>query len=127
MKGGPKYPTSILKKFAYALFRTLIRIGTGQRISDPTTGLQGLSKRTFTYYAGYNHFDDMYPDANIIMQMLMLGYKVVEVPALMHPRKSGKSMHSGIKPVIYMVRMAYSIVAVWLRIKLFHMDMGVGG
>ncbi len=122
VEGGKGYPVSFIKKIAYILFRVLIRLGTGKIIMDPTTGLQGLSRRAFTYYAKYKHFDDQYPDANMIMQMILLKYRVEEVPAVMHVRKEGVSMHSGLKPVIYMFRMMFSLVAVWLRIKLFHVD-----
>ncbi len=120
VKGSETYPVSPVKKIAYSFFRLLIRMGTGRKIKDPTTGLQGLSRRAFSYYAGYTHFDDQYPDANMIMQMLLLGYKVEEMPALMFARHEGVSMHHGIKPFIYMFRMIYSIIAVWLRIRLFH-------
>lgn len=122
VEGSLGYPTSLVKKIAYTLFRILIRLGTGTRIMDPTTGLQGLSRRVFTYYAQYNHFDDQYPDANMLMQMLLLGFRVKEIPAVMHVRREGVSMHSGLKPVIYMFRMMFSIIAVWIRIKLFHVD-----
>lgn len=125
LENSVTYPVSSVKKFAYALFRLLILIGTGKRISDPTTGLQGLNKAAFSYYSKYNHFDDQYPDANMIMQMLLLGFHVEEIPAVMHPRTEGVSMHSGFKPFIYMFRMVFSIVAVWMRIKLFHVDVGV--
>ena len=108
---------------AWGLFRFLIKLSTGKKITDPTTGLQGLSHRAFSYYAGYGHFDDKYPDANMIMQMLLLGFQIEEVPALMHPRTAGKSMHSGLKPVVYMLRMMFSMLAVWLRIKLFRADL----
>ena len=37
-------------------------------------------------------------------------------------RVEGKSMHSGLKPVMYMFRMMFSIVAVWIGIKLFKID-----
>ncbi len=124
MEGSVTFPISFVKRVAYALFRLLIRLGTGKNIMDPTTGLQGLSRRAFSYYAGYNHFDDQYPDANMIMQMMLLGYRVEEVPAIMHSRVEGVSMHSGWKPVLYMFRMFFSMVAVWVRIKLFHADMG---
>lgn len=124
VKGGYEYKTSLVKKIAYAIFRTLIKIGTGRRFSDPTTGLQGLSRRAFSYYAGFNHFDDKYPDANMIMQMLLLGYRVEEIPALMHLRTDGVSMHSGLKPIVYMFRMTFSIIAVWVRIKVFKVDVG---
>ena len=72
----------------------------------------------------YNKFDDKYPDANMIMQMLLLGFRVAEIPAVMHARTEGVSMHSGLKPVIYMFRMMYSIVAVWVRIKIYKVDVG---
>lgn len=124
VKGSPKYPTSVVKKIAYSLFRFLIRLFTGRKIMDPTTGLQGLSRRTFCYYAKYNHFDDKYPDANMIMQMLLLGFNVEEIPAVMHIRTEGVSMHSGLKPIIYMFRMMFSILAVWMRIKIFRVDVG---
>lgn len=122
VKGSPEYPTPFVKKIAYVLFRILIRMGTGQKIMDPTTGLQGLTRRTFGFYAGYNHFDDKYPDANMIMQMILLGFRVEEIPAVMHIRTEGVSMHSGLKPIVYMFRMMFSIMAVWLRIKVFHVD-----
>ena len=125
VKGAPKYPSSLLKNIAYVMFRALIKIGSGQKIMDPTTGLQGLSRRAFSYYSTFSHFDDRYPDANMIMQMILLGFRVKEIPALMHTRKTGTSMHSGLKPVLYMFRMTVSIFAVWIRIKIFREDSGV--
>jgi len=113
------YRVSAVKKFAYGLFGAFIKIGTGKSIKDPTTGLQGLNYRTFLNYSIYNNFDDKYPDANIIMGMLLKGYKIVEIPAVMHQRQFGKSMHSGLKPVMYMFRMTYSIIAVYLRGRVF--------
>lgn len=125
MEGSVDFPVSFAKKIAFVLFRNMIHIGTGKRISDPTTGLQGLSFRTFLFYSKYDHFDDKYPDANMIMQMLLLGFQVREIPAVMHPRLEGKSMHSGLKPVIYMFRMTISILAVWIREKILKVDAGV--
>jgi len=124
VEGSISFPVSALKKVAFTLFRFLIRMGTGKTIMDPTTGLQGLSRRAFSYYAGYGHFDDKYPDANMIMQMIMLGFKVEEIPAVMYARTEGVSMHSGLKPIIYMLRMMFSIIAVWVRIKIYKVDMG---
>lgn len=123
LPGSETYPISFVKRIAYRFFRLLIRLGTGKRINDPTTGLQGLSRRAFSYYAKYSHFDDQYPDANMIMLMLLLGFSVVEMPALMFARHEGVSMHAGIiKPLIYMFRMMYSIIAVWLRVRLFKVE-----
>lgn len=124
MEGSADFPVCFAKKIAFWLFRNMIWIGTGKKITDPTTGLQGLNWRTVLFYSKYNHFDDKYPDANMIMQMLLLGYKVREIPAVMHPRLEGVSMHSGLKPLIYMFRMMISIIAVWIREKILKIDAG---
>ena len=126
MEGSADFPVNAVKKAAYALFRFMIRLVTGRKIADPTTGLQGLSRKAFTYYSEYNHFDDKYPDANMIMQMLLLQFQVVEVPAVMHARMDGQSMHSGLKPLWYMFRMFFSVLTVVFRIKVLKMDVGAG-
>lgn len=124
LEGSTAFPVSVPKKMAWWLFRLMIRMGTGYKVTDPTTGLQGLSRRVVIFYSQFNHFDDRYPDANMIMQMLLLGYRLVEVPAVMHPRTEGVSMHSGLRPILYMCRMIYSILAVWVGIRIFKRDVG---
>lgn len=124
LEGSETFAISAVKKLAIAMFRMLIKLGTGKKILDPTSGLQGLNRRAIEFYAGYNHFDDKYPDANMIMQMLLLGFRVEEIPSVMHARVEGVSMHSGLKPIIYMLRMMFSIIAVWIRIKIYKVDVG---
>ena len=124
MEGSTDFPVSPAKKIAFAWFRTMLKLGTGRSISDPTTGLQGLSWRTFLFYSKHDNFDDKYPDANMLMQMLLLGFRVREIPAVMHMRTEGISMHSGLKPILYMFRMTFSILAVWIREKILKMDEG---
>lgn len=116
MGGSADFPVSAVRKAAYAMFRTIIRLATGRVIADPTTGLQGLSRSAFTFYSGKGHFDT-YPDANMVIQMLLLGFKIVETPAVMHARTDGRSMHHGLHAVTYMFRMFYSIAVVLFRIK----------
>lgn len=126
MEGSTAFPVSWPKKVAYALFRFLIHMTTGEKISDPTTGLQGLSKKAFLYYSKYDHFDDKYPDANMLILMILLKFKVVEIPAVMHTRTEGKSMHSGLKPFWYLLRVTFSIIVVLFRVKFLKMDIDMG-
>ena len=126
MDGSAEFSVGFAKKLAFHLFRRILHIATGRWIADPTTGLQGLSRKAVLYYSQYNHFDDKYPDTNMIMQMMLLDFKVVEIPAVMHIRTSGKSMHSGLKPIWYMMRMFYSVLAVIFRCKVLKMDAGAG-
>lgn len=122
MAGSMPFPVSVLKKIAYAFFRFMIYIITGKKIFDPTTGLQGLSRSAFLHYSKYAHFDDRYPDANMILQMILLGFRVVQIPAVMHARTAGQSMHSGLESIWYMLRMFLSMMAVLVRIKVLKLD-----
>lgn len=121
MKGSTPFPVSVWKKMAYRLFRLIIRGITGRWIADPTTGLQGLNRKTFLYYIEDGHYDK-FPDANIIIQMLLLGYRIVEIPAVMHVRTDGRSMHYGWNAVWYMLRMMGSIAEVVFRIKVLKVE-----
>lgn len=126
MDGSSDFPVGILKRLAYGWFRFLIYAAAGVKIADPTTGLQGLSRRAFCYYSDFRHFDDKYPDANVILQMLLLKFNVAEIPAVMHARTKGSSMHKGISAFWYMCRMFFDIPAVIFRIKILKKDAGAG-
>ncbi len=122
MKESAYFPVSASKKIAYRFFRRLIYIMTGKRICDPTTGLQGLNRKAFFYYSRYDCFDDRYPDANMILQMILLGFRVAQIPAVMHTREAGRSMHSGLRPIGYMFRMFFSMTSILFRIKVLKID-----
>lgn len=121
LPGSQTFPIPWVKQFSIRFFRWLIRLITGTVVLDPTSGLQGLNRRTFCYYAAFRNFDTVYPDANVLIQMLMLGYHLQEIPSIMHEREAGTSMHSGfLKPLLYMMIMPLSIFSVWLRLRRHH-------
>lgn len=126
LEGSSEFHVGFLKMFAIRQFRRYIKHQTHQCILDPTSGLQGLSFPAFLYYSKYGHFDDRYPDANMVLQMLLLHFRVREIPAQMHARATGQSMHSGLKPIWYMVHMACSLLRVTYQYKWKKKDAGIG-
>ena len=125
VEGSSTYKVSAIRKISIRAFSFLIYLVTGKWIKDPTSGLQGLNRKTALYYSMYNGFDDRYPDTNMIMQMMLLDFCVDEIPAVMHQREIGVGMHHGFKTVKYMFRMALSILAVLIRIKLLKLETSV--
>ncbi len=118
LKGSQAYRISLIKKYSIAWFSWLIKRITGKVITDPTSGLQGLNRKAFEYYSDFGNFDYYYPDANMIIQMLLLGYRIEETTAVMYERTSGVSMHKGLlKQIIYMMIMPLSIWTVSIRVK----------
>ena len=57
-----------------------------------------------------------FPDANLIIEMLLCGYRIEEIPVKMRQRFYGKSMHHGIlKPIQYMIKTVYDILLVIIK------------
>lgn len=109
-KEKTQYNHSFFRKIGTIIFQKVIKVVCGQEITDPTSGLQILNKKVYTQYARMNGYPD-YPDANLIMEMLLRGYKIEEIPVEMRERVAGVSMHAGIwHPCKYMIKMFYSIL-----------------
>ena len=47
LKGSQSFPISLTKKIAIAFFSIVIRLTSRQKISAPTSGLQGLNRKVF--------------------------------------------------------------------------------
>ena len=106
------------KKVAICFFQKVIKFVTHQKITDPTSGLQGLNQSVFEYYSHFRNFDNKYPDANMLTQMALLGFQIKEIPAVMHQRTAGRSMHFGIiEPILYMCVMVFSTNNIFIRSK----------
>ena len=104
---GYKHP--FFKKIATKLFTLIIKIFCKQEITDPTSGFQCLNKKVIEYYSKMGNYPE-YPDANLIIDVLLKGYTIKEISVKMRLREAGESMHGGIiKPIKYMINMIYTI------------------
>jgi glycosyltransferase involved in cell wall biosynthesis len=112
------FETGMIKGAGIRFFRLIIRRLTGKRISDPTSGLRGVASSVFNYYSIRDRFPADFPDADILIQQILMKYNIKEVPAHMRRRESGISMHAGLKPLFYMLQILLSILVVMLRHKL---------
>lgn len=109
------YKMGIPRKTGSRLFSRIARFYTGIKFTDPTSGFQLLNRKVFSYLSGGNNYPLDYPDVNIIMALHKMKFKVVEAPVMMREKTTGNSMHSGLKPLIYVIRMFLAIVTVLMR------------
>ncbi|MEN8904521.1 MAG: glycosyltransferase family 2 protein [Clostridiales bacterium] len=109
------FKISLSKKMALYFLKSLIYLFSNYKINDPTSGLQGLSKKTYSYYSKPWNYPNDYPDADVLIKMLKLGFTTIEIPVNMRSRSKGQSMHSGLKPFIYMLKITLSILVVVLN------------
>ena len=113
--GNPRLDLGRKKTAAIKAFRFLIRMLTQREVTDPTSGLRGLNVSMFGFYSERGQFPTDFPDADIIIDMLLRRYRLREFPIGSREREAGVSMHSGIRPLIYMLKVMISIIAVWLK------------
>ncbi|MBF0342705.1 MAG: glycosyltransferase family 2 protein [Nitrospirae bacterium] len=109
------YRMGFARRIGSFIFSFITMLYTGKRFTDPTSGFQLIDKKAFKYLSKGDNYPLDYPDANIIILLHKNSFTVVETPVRMYERRSGKSMHSGLKPVIYVLRMLLSIAMVILR------------
>ena len=103
------YPCPAFRRIGTRIFEWFIKIFCHQRIADPLSGFQCLNKRVIERYSKMGAYPE-FPDANLVIEMLLSGYKIEEVPVKMRLRETGESMHGGIiKPIKYMINMFYTI------------------
>jgi glycosyltransferase involved in cell wall biosynthesis len=109
------YKSPFFRRFGTRLFEGMVKVFTGKKITDPLTGFQCLNKRTINYYAEPGNYPE-YPDAGLIIEMLMKKYKIIEVPVSMKQREAGVSMHAGIiQPIKYMTTQLYTCVIIFIK------------
>lgn len=109
------YNAPKLRKIGTSFFTWLVKISAHKKISDPLSGFQIINKRVIDKYSRMGEYPE-FPDANLIIEMLLEGYNIEEVSVKMRNREFGESMHGGIiKPIKYMIEMLYTIVIIILN------------
>ena len=112
--GGQEYPMPLARRVGQRLFGGIASLITGQPVTDPTTGYQGLSRRVLEAYCT-ELFPEDYPDADMLVMLHRMGIRVVEVPVRMYV-SPGQSMHSGVlRPLYYAYKMTLAIFLAMFR------------
>lgn len=109
------YECPYFRRLGTKWFEHLIMVFCHKKISDPLSGFQCLNRKVIKFYSKMGNYPE-YPDANLIIEMILKGYRIEEVPVKMRLRENGVSMHSGIiKPIKYMAEMFYNIVIILIK------------
>ncbi len=113
------YRPSFSRRLAILFFRKLVTIIIGRNITDPTSGYQAFNKNVMKFFTS-DIFPCDYPDADMLITLNLAGFSIREIPVRMYANPSGKTMHSGAKPLYYMFKMCLSILVTLLRTRKFY-------
>jgi len=112
--GNEAPATSFVRRIGTKLFAWIASRWTGVRITDPTSGFQGLSSRAIENLAN-DGFPEDYPDTDVLVEHARAGLKIVEVPVRMHERRGGMSMHRGARIAWYGYKMLVTLLLLPVR------------
>jgi glycosyltransferase involved in cell wall biosynthesis len=108
------YNTSFTRWLGKNFFSAIYYIVTRYNITDPTSGFQCLNRKAFQLFAS-GHFPDDFPDTDVLLIAHYAGLRIKEVPVVMLERSGGISMHFGLKPLYYIIKMILSMFMVILN------------
>jgi glycosyltransferase involved in cell wall biosynthesis len=108
------YKPEMMRAIGMRLFGRIVTLALRQKISDPTSGFQALSGRLVRFHVAGRHFPPDYPDADILVLVGCSGFRIAEVPVTMFEKPGGATIHSGLRPLYYVVKMLLSILLVLL-------------
>ncbi len=104
----PGYEIPLARRVGMALFSYLASRLCGYKFTDTTTGYRAMNRDALRFCVSDKYPRD-YPDANALVMMHKAGLRLREIPVKMHGSNKKASMHSGIEPVFYIVKMLYSL------------------
>ncbi|MCI8835699.1 MAG: glycosyltransferase family 2 protein [Ruminococcus sp.] len=107
------FQSSGARRIGIKYFTVLIQMLTGQKITDPTSGLRMINRDVMKIFA-YDYPKD-YPEPESVVAILRRKKKVAELPVIMKAREGGVSSISPKKSVYYMIKVTLAILIEWIR------------
>lgn len=107
------FQSSGLRRVGIKYFTWLIMLLTGQKITDPTSGMRMAGRRVAALFAAEYPRD--YPEPESVVAILQLGMRVEEYPVKMRERQEGVSSISPMKSIYYMIKVTLGILLETMR------------
>lgn len=102
-----------MRRFGIRYFSALIKLLTGQKITDPTSGMRMINRDILAMYS--ESYPKDYPEPESVVAIMNSGKKVMEYPVIMRKRMEGISSISPLKSVYYMIKVSLAIFLEMLR------------
>lgn len=102
------FQSSFTRRLGIRYFTFLIKILTGQKITDPTSGYRMCNRKIIELFAG--NYPKDYPEPETTTWILRKKLKVLEIPVIMRARGEGVSSISLKKSFYYMFKVTMAII-----------------
>lgn len=107
------FQSSGARRVGIKYFTMLIKLLTGAKITDPTSGLRMVNREIIEFFA--EEYPKDYPEPESVVAILRRKKKVLELPVIMRERSGGVSSISMKKSVYYMIKVSLAILIERIR------------
>ena len=107
------FQSSITRRMGIQFFSKLIKVLTGKKITDPTSGLRMIGRNVMEIFS--EDYPRDYPDPESIVAVLRKNMKIEEIPVVMLERQGGVSSISPKKSIYYMIKVTLAILIERIR------------
>lgn len=102
------FQSSAFRRVGIGFLSGLIRLCTGVKVKDVTSGFRAVNKQFIEVYAG--DYPSDYPEPEAIITAVMYRGRIREVPVVMKERENGESSINFKKSVYYMIKVTLAIL-----------------
>ena len=102
------FQSSNLRQMGIRYFSWLIRVLTGARITDPTSGMRMVNRELIRLFA--SEYPKDYPEPESVAWILKKHKQVAELPVMMNAREKGVSSISPVNSVYYMINVTLAVI-----------------
>ncbi len=107
-KTESKFQSTFMRRLGAKIISIFIRIFTGKKITDPTSGFRAVNKNVIEEFS--KNYPTEYPEPESTVSLLVNGYRVQEAPVSMNERAGGVSSIRFFKTVDYMIKVVLAII-----------------
>ncbi|MDR0930422.1 MAG: glycosyltransferase family 2 protein [Clostridiales bacterium] len=96
------FKSTATRRLGIKYFSVLIKLLTGKKCTDPTSGLRACSKAVINMFA--SNYPQDYPEPDTIVRVARQGLDIIDIPVSMQERVSGKSSITCLKSIYYAIK-----------------------
>jgi glycosyltransferase involved in cell wall biosynthesis len=107
------YRAPLFRRLGMLLFAFVVRLATGQRIADTTSGFRAYGRAVLEVCQ--HDFPKDFPDAPLLIALARRGFRLKEVPVLMRERSAGHSFYTLSKSLYYPYKNLVASLMAWIK------------
>ncbi|WMJ89687.1 glycosyltransferase family 2 protein [Anaerocolumna sp. MB42-C2] len=107
------FQSSRLRRMGINFLSMLIKICSGTRVKDVTSGFRAVNRKFIKIYS--EEYSQDYPEPEAIIAGAFYKGRIKEVPVIMHEREAGSSSIHSWKSIYYMIKVSIAIFTYRLK------------